>query len=260
MRIIFAALLMVLVTVPIAISPVFASSPPSVAPPLVAPPLHSQAEKTAVILSSLDQVAPMGQYEVEITYYLEHAGYQVTTLTNTQVTVDFLLNDLNNYNIVIWRTNTYTWKHVEYWYVGELATSGIETKYANDFAQGYMNGNAGIVGINLNWFSNHFTSGMLTNVKLMMLISSDSESFAGFFITAGATAVVFCSGPIDLGFGQMDDLANQVMAYLSTGQTLYNAVYGVVSPFIQNANTEDPLDTSYSPPFWYQGDGTLTIT
>ncbi|MGA3108127.1 MAG: hypothetical protein ABSD99_01520 [Candidatus Bathyarchaeia archaeon] len=255
MRKIFAALLMILVTVPIAsITPVFASTS------MVAPPLHAASQKSAVILSSLDQVAPMGQYDHMITYYLQHAGYQVTTLKNTQVTVDFLLTQLNNYNIVIWRTNTYTWKHIEYWYVGELASSGIETKYQNDFAQGYMNGNAGIVGISLNFFSNHYTSGMLTNVKLMMLISSDSESIAGFMLTAGASTVLFCNGPISLTYGQMDDLANQVFASLSMGQTIYNAVYGVVSPFVQNTNNEDPLDSSYTPPFWYQGDGTLTIT
>jgi hypothetical protein len=247
---------MILVTVPIAgISPVFASSPP-----VVAPPLTSQSQKTAVILSSLDQVAPLGQYDEMITYYLEHLGYQVTTLTNTQVTVDFLLTQLNNYKIVIWRTNTYTWKHVEYWYVGELATSGVETKYANDFAQGWMNGNAGIVGLSVDFFSNHFTSGMLSNVKLMMLISSDSDSFEGFFLTAGAAAVVFCSGPVSLQYGLMDDLTNELVAGLSTGQTLYNAIYTTVSPYVQNVQIEDPLDSSYAPPFWYQGDGTLTLT
>lgn len=252
----FAALVVVLVTVSIAsISPVFAS-----APPLISPPLHSQSQKTAVILSSLERVYPMGHYNEMITYYLKHAGYQVTTLTNTQVTVDFLLTQLNNYNIVIWRTNTYNWKHVEYWYVGQLANSGIQTKYANDFAQGWMNGNAGIVGVSLNFFSNHFSSGMLGNVKLMMLISTDSNSFAGFFIKAGASTVVFCNGPIFLGFGQIDDLTNAVTASLAMGQTIYKAIYGVVSPYIQNSNNEDPLDSSYTPPFWYQGDGTLVIT
>jgi hypothetical protein len=243
---------MVLVTVSIAsISPVFASSPP-----LISPPLRSSSQKTAVILSSLEQVYPMGHYDEMITYYLQHAGYQVTTLTNTQVTVDFLLTQLNNYNIVIWRTNTYTWKHIEYWYVGQLANSGVQTKYQNDFVQGYMNGNAGIVGISLNFFANHFTSGMLSNVKLMMLIATDSESFASFLLTAGAQAVVFSNGPIDLRFGTIDDLTNQLAASLSMGQTLYTSVYGTVSPFIQNSNNEDP----YTPPFWYQGDGTLTIT
>jgi hypothetical protein len=93
----------------------------------------------------------------------------------------------------------------------------------------------------------------------MILIATDSDAFAEFFLNAGATSVIFANGVIDLSFGQIDDLANQVVAGLSMGQNVYNAVYGVVSPFIQNANNEDPLDTSYSPPFWYQGDGTLII-
>ena len=226
---------------------------------MISPPLRAESLKTAVILSSLDSVYPMGQYAKDMTYYLSHSGYNVTTLTNTQVTVNFLLTQLNNYSIVIWRTNTYTWKHIEYWYVGELATPALEIQYAQDFVNGFMNGNAGILGVNLNFFAEHFTAGMLNNVKLMIFISTDSDSFATFFLSAGATTVIFANGPISLDFGQTDDLTNQVIASLSMGQNVYSAVYGVVSPFIQNANTEDPLDTSYSPPFWYQGDGTLII-
>jgi len=254
-KIFFAALVVVLVALPIAnVRPVLASTPP-----MISPPLRAQSQKTAVILSSLDQVYPMGQYAKDVTYYLTHAGYQVTMLTNSQVTVDFLLTQLNNYSIVIWRTNTYTWKHIEYWYVGELATPALEIQYASDFTEGWMNGNAGILGVSLNWFSEHFTPGTLSNVKLMILISTDSDSFAEFFLSAGATTVIFANGAISLSYGQIDDLTNQVVASLSIGQNVYNAVFGVVSPFIQSANTEDPLDTSYSPPFWYQGDGTLVI-
>ena len=60
-------------------------------------------------------------------------------------------------------------------------------------------------------------------------------------------------------FGEADDLTTQVLASLSMGQNVYSAVYGVVSPFAQNSNQEDPLDSSYTPPFWYQGDGSLQI-
>ena len=246
---------MVLVAVPIAtVRPVFGSSQA-----LISPPLFSSGQKTAVILSSLEQVYPMGQYGKDINYYLTSAGYQVSKLTNTQVTLDFLLSQLNNYDIVIWRTNTYNWRHVEYWYVGELASSGAETKYATDFAQGYINGNAGVLGVSLGFFSEHFTAGTLSHVKLMILISTDSDSYAQFFLVAGANTVIFANGAISLAFGEIDDLTNQVVADLSMGQNVYTAVFGAVSPFVQNANTEDPLDTSYTPPFWFQGNATLTI-
>jgi len=254
-KIFFAALVVVLVALPIAsVRPAFASSPP-----MTSPPLKGTSLKTAVILSSLDQVYPMGQYGTDITYYLTQSGYSVTMLTNKQVTVDFLLTQLNNYSIVIWRTNTYTWKHIEYWYVGQLDNSGVETQYATDFANGWMNGNAGILGVSVGFFSAHFTNGTLGNVKLMMLISSDSDSFAGFFVNAGATTVIFANGAVNLSFGQIDDLTDQVVASLSMGQSVYSAVYNVVSPFAQNSNPEDPLDSSYTPPFWYAGDGTLSL-
>jgi hypothetical protein len=201
----------------------------------------------------------MGQYGKDITYYLTHAGYQVTTLTDAQVTVDFLLTQLNNYSIVVWRTNTYNWKHIEYWYVGQIASSGAEITYASDFAQGYINGNAGILGVSVGFFTEHFTAGVLNNVKLMIILSTDSVTFAPYFVSAGADTVIFCNGAINLAFGEIDDLANQVVASLSMGQTVYNAVYGAVSPNVQNSNPDDPLDQSYSPPFWYEGNGTLVI-
>jgi hypothetical protein len=247
--------MLVLVGIPIvSVGRAFASSPP-----LITPPLLSNSQKTAVILSSLDKVYPMGLYEKDDAYYLSKAGYAVTFLTDTNVTVDFLLNQLNNYAIVIWRTNTYAWKHVEYWYVGELATSGLETTYANDFALGFMNGNAGIVGLSLNFFSEHFTAHTLNKVKLMVLISTDSVSIGEILYNAGANTVIFCNGAVQLSFGLLDDLTTQVIADMSTGQNVYTAVYGAVSPFVQNSNPEDNLDSNYTPPFWFDGDGTLII-
>jgi hypothetical protein len=254
-KIFYAALLLVLVAFPVlSVGQAYASNIS-----LITPPLASSTQKNAVILSSLDQVYPMGQYEKDDAYYLTKLGYNVTFLTDKEVTVNFLLTQLNSYSVIIWRTNTYTWKHVEYWYVGELANSGLETTYANDFAEGWMNGNAGIVGISLNFFSNHFTAGMLSNVKLMFLDSSDSIGYSTVFNNAGAKVVVFCNGAVDLGFGLLDNLTTQVIADMSTGQNVYTAVYGAVSPFVQNSNPEDNLDSNYVPPFWYLGDGTFVL-
>ena len=226
----------------------------------IPPSSPTEPENSAVILSSLDQVYPMGRYDAELTYYLGQAGYKVTTITNSNVTVDLLLTQLNNYSIVIWRTNTYTWEHIEYWEIGQLADAQVEQEYANDFAQGYMNGNTGIVGVSLNFFSEHFnTPGMLSNVKLMIVIASDSDAFAPFFNDVGAQTVIFCNGPVALGFGLMDDLTTQVIGDMVAGQTVYSAVYNAVSPYVQNSNPEDPLDSRYTPPFWYVGNGTLTL-
>lgn len=193
-----------------------------------------------------------------IRYELTRAGYQVTSLSNTAVTIDFLLNQLNSYDVVIWRTQTYNWRHVDYWYVGQTLNSATQGKYGADISKGWINGNAGIVGVSKDFFKNHFSSGLLRNVKLIILLSSNSFSIAGYFSNAGARAVVFCNAPISLSFGLIDDLTGMLLANLASGYSLYSSVYNTVSPFV-NAQPKDPLDYTYSPPFWFMGDSTLKI-
>jgi hypothetical protein len=229
---------------------------------LINPPVAPRApgQKTAVILDSLEQVYPFGFYGKLIVEQLQSAGYQVTVLQNRNVTLDFLVNQLHNYNVILWRTDSYTWEHREFWYVGQFANSAVQAEYASDFAQGWINGNGGIMGVSFDFINEHFPANSLPNVALMLLISTDSNVYAPTFITAGASAVVYCIGEVSLSFSNIDDLTGQLTSYLTQGQTLYNAVYNSVSPFVQNVQTEDPLDSSYPPPFWYLGNGTLTLT
>ncbi len=249
-RIFLAALIVVLVSLPLlSVNPVSA----------LAPPLFTQSQHKALILSSLNNVLPLGYYSRVINYELSRAGYQVTTLSDTAVTLDVLLTQLNNYDIVIWRTNTYEYRHVTYWYVGQIANSAAQQKYQNDFAQGWINGNAGILGVSISFFSNHFPSGSLSNVKLFLLIASNSNSIALFLLNAKAKAVIFCNGQVSLAFGLIDDLTGALLSYLARGDTVYDSVYSLVSPFI-NTEPKDKLDTSYAPPFWFVGDSTLKIT
>jgi hypothetical protein len=249
-------LIVVVAILPIfAVNQVFATNF-SISPPLFA----AQPQKKAVILDSLEQVYPMGLYGKLIVDQLQSAGYQVTDLTNRNVTLDFLVNQLNNYTLILWRTDSYTWQHREFWYVGQLDSSAIQAEYASDFSQGWINGNAGILGVSLDFVIEHFPAHSLTNAKLMVLIGTDSDVLGPVFNTAGAKAVIYCNGEVSLSFSLIDDLTGQVMSYLVQGQSVYNAVYNTVSPFVQNTQMEDPLDSSYAPPFWYAGDGTITIT
>jgi hypothetical protein len=79
-------------------------------------------------------------------------------------------------------------------------------------------------------------------------------------LNAGATAVIYCMGQISLQFGQVDDLAAQVVAYLAQGNSVLNSVWTTISPYLSNQTPEDPLDSTYAPPFWYVGNGNLTLT
>jgi hypothetical protein len=191
---------------------------------------------------------------------LQSVGYQVTVLTNANVTIDFLVSQLNNYNVIIWRTDAYTWMHREFWYVGQLANSAVQEEYASDLSNGWINGNAGIMGVSLDFINEHFPANSLSNVKLAILISTDSDVFGTSLNSAGVSAVVYCNGAVSLSFSLIDDLTAMLMSNLVQGQSVYNAVYNTVSPFVNPQQLEDPLDTNYTPPFWYTGDGTATIT
>ena len=215
---------------------------------------------TALIMSSLDNIEPFGYYGATIAEGLQAIGYSVTVLKDTQVTVGLLMSGLNNYNIIIWRTDTYQWAHRTYWYVGQIATPTALSEYAGDFADNVLDGHAGTIGASLTFFQKYFSTGSLSNVRLAFLLFSISDSIASAFIQAGAESVIFCVSSISLQFGVVDDLAAQVVAYLTAGDTLQEAVWTTISPYLSNIPPEDPLDSTYAPPFWYLGDGSLTIT
>jgi hypothetical protein len=225
------------------------------------PPRSSQAPQgQALLISSLNETLPMGYYEKDLVFYLERVGYNFTYLADGAVTVDFILHDLNNYSVVIWRTNIFTWDHTTYWYIGERTNDGIEQEYPAEFAAGYLNDHTGIVGASEDFFNAKIQPNSLTGVKVLILESSDGNSIAPFFITAGVTSVIFCNGNVSLEFGLIDDLTVQIICYLTQGQDIYNAVYNTVSPYNQYQQPEDNLDTTYPPPYWFVGNATLTLT
>jgi hypothetical protein len=219
----------------------------------------SSTHGNALILSSVDNTEPFGRYGSYITTTLEKIGYSVTTLTNQQITVDFLLSSLNGFDFIIWRTDDYVWAHTTYWYVGQHASQSVLSKYANDISKNALDVHAGIVGVNPLFFQRHFSTVSLSNVKLAVLLTSISNSLAYSFSKAGAHAVIFCLGDTSLQFGLIDDLATQVIAYLAMGYTLDSAIWTTITPYLSNNPPEDQLDTVPAPPFWYIGDGSTTI-
>lgn len=243
-RILLAAIIVTLVSLPF----------------LAVTPVSAQTQGKALILSSLERLVPMGYYGNFIKYELTRAGYQVTFLADAAVTLDFLTTQLNNYDVIIWRTNLYTFKHQTYWYVGEMVNSATRNKYATDFAQHLVDSNAGILGVSTDFFSNHFSSGSLQNVKLIVLVSSASEQFANSLINAGVKAVISYGGVITLTWGKIDDVTGALIYYLTSGDDVQVSVNTTIGRF-SNATLTDPfLDAPYTPPLGVSGDGTLKIT
>jgi len=227
---------------------------------VAASPTHAPTQHNAVVLSSLNSLVPLGYYGKLMISNLKHAGYNVTFLADNSVTIDFLVHHLNSYDVVIWRTNTFNYVHTTYWYVGEKVNGATAQEYAYDFAKGWINGHAGILGVSEDFINAYFPAKSLNHVKVMIFISSDGNSLAPQFIAAGASSVIFCNGVISLQFGLIDDLTNALVTYLAAGRTVLTSVYNTVSPFNQGEQLEDNLDSTYTPPFWFLGSASVTLT
>jgi hypothetical protein len=217
-------------------------------------------QKNALLISPLDATIPFGSRGASLVKILNNAGYNVTSLADGAVTIDCLLHNLNNYSFVIWRTNTYAQGHVVYWYIGQHVNSDLQKEYALDFAAGLLNAHAGILGMSPDFIPHYFKAGSLSHVKLFMFLASYGASIAPELLKAGVTTVIFNNGVISLQSGLVDDLAvSMISNMLVGGQNVEAAVYSTLSPVNQGQQPSDPYDTTYAPPFWYAGNGTLTL-
>lgn len=240
-RMFFAAVFVLIVSLPLT-SPVHVSA---------------QGQGKALIISSLEKYVPMG-YALQVEKLLASAGYQVTFLKDTAVTLNFLTTQLNNYDLILWRTNVYSWAHITYWYVGEISNTATLQAHASDVAAGLVDNTNGILGVSEGFFRSHFPAGSLSNVKLAILVSSSSFSIAFPLLTAGVKSVIDYYGSFSLTFDMIDYVTRLVVRYLASGTTVKDAVWNTVSRFLSE-RLGDPLDTSYLPPIWWMGDSTLTI-
>ncbi len=169
-----------------------------------------------------------------------------------------VLMTLNNYQVVVWRSNIYAYNHITYFYVGQLNDPTTQLSYASDFASGWLDASRGFVGASVNFFTNHFGQNSLSNVKVMMLIFSDSDSIASIFLSAGAQAIIEFTGAFSQQFATADDLANGIFQYLAQGNDVADSVSNTIQPF-QNMVLEDPLDSMNLPSVAYSGNSAITI-
>jgi hypothetical protein len=216
-------------------------------------------QKQALVISPLDAIIPFGSRGGTQDTILENGGYNVTSLADGAVHIDFLLANLNNYSVVIWRTNTFAAGHAVYWYLGEHVNSYLTQKYSTDFTEGLLNSHAGILGMSPEFITHHFKVGSLNHVKLLIFLSSYGASIAPEFLTAGVTTVMFNNGVVSLQTGLLDQLTLSIIGNLLVGkQDVQSAVYNTLSP-VNQGQQPNPYDSNYAPPFWFIGDGTLTL-
>lgn len=217
------------------------------------------ASNRAVIISSLDEFSPMRKADLlSLNSSLTKAGYTVTYLKDGAVTVNLLTTQLNDYQVIIWRTDAYVHAHTVYWYIGQEVSQASKQVYASDFTSDELDSTDGILGANVAFFSNHFNSNTLPNVKLMIIVSSMSSMLAPYFITAGVKTVIDFAGNIDLQFNWIDYLTTAIVRLLANGYSVADAVSDTITPLL-TMRLEDRLDAMQIPSVSYSGNYALTI-
>jgi hypothetical protein len=190
---------------------------------------------------------------------LTEAGYSVTYVKDGNVTVDFIVNHLNDYQVIIWRTAPYVQDHVYYWYLGQQDNRGLDQTYANDIASQLLDNSHGVLGASVAFFTKYFGPNTLSNVKLIILVSDMSALFATSFITAGAKSVIDFVDNVDLQFNWSDYLTTIMVRFLANGESVENAVSDTITP-LQTMILRDSLDSMVVPDVATLGDAGLVIT
>jgi hypothetical protein len=192
------------------------------------------------------------QYLDQITTELKDAGYNTTFLSGSAITVHLLTTQLDQYDIVIWRTDTYVWGNTTYWYLGQ---QGNQTIGVGTIGIGTIDATNGMLAVSGDFFSNIFGPNSLTHVKLAILASSMSITIGQAFIAAGAKTTIDYYENFDAPAGLFDWVTWSLIGCLTTGSTVSNAVYKT----IYNYEYSGSLDAGYLPPISLLGNGNLQI-
>ena len=223
-------------------------------PPHGSMPISPTAPPKVLILSSVESQYPM-QYIVDVTADLKQAGYNVTFVKGTAITVSLITSQLNNYDIVIWRTDMYLHGNTTYWYVGEQANQTTLAAYAGAISSRTIDASNGMLAVSANFLSSNYGPKSLSNVKLAVLISSNSITIAQIFIMAGVKTTIDFYHPLNAPLNLFDWVTKSLVAYMTTGSTVRDAI----AKTIFNYEYVSSLDDSYLPPISFLGDGNLQI-
>jgi DNA-dependent RNA polymerase auxiliary subunit epsilon len=223
-------------------------------PPPGSMPISPNPPPKVLILSSVESQYPM-QYMVNVTADLKQAGYNVTFVKGTAITVGLITTQLDKYDIVIWRTDMYVHGNTTYWYLGEQANQTTLEAYSAAISIRTIDVSNGMLAVSASFLSSNYGPKSLANVKLAILISSMSITIAQIFISAGVKTTIDFYQTLNAPLNLFDWVTKSLVAYLTTG----NDVRDSIAKTIFNYEYVSSLDDSYLPPISFLGNGNLQI-
>ena len=192
-------------------------------------------------------------YLNKVTTELRDADYNVTYLSGSAITVNFIQTQLDQYDLLIWRTDIYVLGNTTYWYLGRQQVN--ETSYAGTIGISPIAVTNGMVAVSASFFNKTYGSQSLTHMKLAILISSMSITIAQTFVAAGVKTTIDLYQNLDAPASLFDWITSSLVAYLTTGNTVRESI----DKTIYNYEYVGSLDDSYLPPISFLGNGNLQI-
>ena len=194
-------------------------------------------------------------YVDRVTVELKQAGYNVTFLNSNTISLTlFTATQLDQYDIVIWRTDTYILGNTTYWYIGEQNNES----YAGAIGIRTIAVSKGMLAVSQGFFSNNFPPNSLTHIKLAILMSSMSITIAEALIAAGVKTTIDLYQTIDWTIAPpslLDWVTWSLVGYLTTGNDVRDSVYKTIYNYEYVGSTQD----NSLPPISFLGNGNLQI-
>jgi hypothetical protein len=192
-------------------------------------------------------------YVDKVTLGLKEAGYNVTFLSSNTISLSlFTTTQLDQYDIIIWRTNTYVLGNTTYWYLG----SQYNESYAGAIGVRTIAVSNGMLAVNQNFFN--FSPNSLAHVKLAILMSSMSITIAQALIAAGVKTTIDLYQTIDWTVAPpslLDWVTWSLVSFLTTGNDVKDSIYKTIYNYEYAGSIED----SSLPPISFLGNGNLQI-
>jgi len=212
-------------------------------------PVAPIVQPRALVLSSTQY--PM-LYLNKVTTELRDSNYNVTYLSGSAITVNFIQTQLDQYDLLIWRTDIYVRGNTTYWYLGR---QNNQTTYAGTIGIASIAVTNGMVAVSAGFFNKIYDSQSLTHMKLAILISSMSITIAQTFVAAGVKTTIDLYQDLNAPASLFDWITSSLIAYLTTGNTVRESI----AKTIYNYEYVGSLDDSYLPPISFLGNGNLQI-
>lgn len=214
-------------------------------------PAFGTMGKQAVFLSPVERFHPTWHLE-EYTSVLERAGYSLNVLLNEDVSLSLLSEGLGSYDIIILKTDSFTYQGTSYYCSGERVTPETRTTYAGEISKRELHVGA-CLGFSLMFLYGSYQPDSL-RPGLVLMVDGYAEDLASVFIAGGSKVFVSYYNAYSLSWGLMDAYSIKWLKYMADGLSVKQAT-GKMYAYLTSGHGNI---VSWPTIFWY-GDGNFKI-